>query len=128
MMDTPPPTLDETAEPSGDALNFAVASAAAATATARGNKTLRSNTGRKLSTISKLYDEGNKGYLDKTEAMIRKYDTNNDGQISLSELKVIMSDFQSQENKKSRWRTYTKVAGLFLVLSFVCNFAMVWTA
>ena len=74
------------------------------------------------------FDEGGKGYLDKSEAILRKYDTNNDGQFSLPELKNIIADLQSQEKKETRWRTYTKCAALFLLASVVCNFAMVWTA
>ena len=83
--------------------------------------------GTRLSTASQAYDQGNKGYLDKSEARLRKYDTNNDGKFSLPELKNIILDLQSKEKKETRWRKYTRCAGLFLLLSVVCNFVMIWT-
>ena len=81
-----------------------------------------------LSITSAKYDVNNKGYLDEQEQVLRDYDTNNDGKLDLMELKTIVADFQRTQKKETRWRTYSKFAGILLLISVLCNFAMCWVA
>lgn len=83
---------------------------------------------RRLSSVSKMYDVNNKGYLDEEEGILRTYDANNDGKIDIHEMKQIVSDLRHQEKKQFRWRRYSLVAVVLLALSVLCNFAMVWVA
>ena len=79
----------------------------------------------KMSEVSKRFDEGNKGYLDEAEKRLRKYDANNDGELDLTEMKAIVSDLLKREKKEEQWRSYIKLAGLFLLFSLISNLGMI---
>ena len=120
----PPVTPENGSKPNEKALNFPVASASAAS-----SDMISESSGEKLSTASKAYNNSETGHPNKTETMPPKYDTSNiDRQISLAELKSIMSDLQSQETKETRWNKYTRLAVSLFALSIIGNFGMIWTA
>jgi len=81
---------------------------------------------KQLSLRSSNYDEGNKGFLDKTEQIARNYDTNNDGIIDLSELKNIIRDLKDKSDKKNLFKKLSIAALSTLAVVLLCNFGLVW--
>lgn len=80
----------------------------------------------RMSVTSEQYDVGNKGYLDESEKILRSYDTNNDGQLDMNEMKKVVHDLTHNTKQKKTFRKYLYVASVALVLVCVCNFGLVW--
>lgn len=80
----------------------------------------------RLSVISRKYDVGEKGYLDEEERIIRNYDTNNDGNIDMNELKKIVKDLREEKGQKIILKKVACAFAASLVLVFLCNFALVY--
>ena len=72
------------------------------------------------------YDEGNKGYLSKSERVIREYDTNNDGQLDIRETKKIVRDMGDLSRENRLVKKIAMGGAGALVLSFLGNFALIW--
>lgn len=83
---------------------------------------------KKLSTISKKYDEGGKGYLDEEEVILRGYDTNNDGSLDVKEMKKIVRDLKDEQLSKKffKWLAIFMLIGF--LLSIGCNFALTYVS
>merc|ERR1712072_425589 len=65
-----------------------------------------------------MFDDGD-GELDEVEKMCAKYDSNKDGTFSVSEVKAIISDLQSQ---KDAAKSYKRLAfGLIFALIALCG-------
>lgn len=82
----------------------------------------------RLSVVSSKYDVGGKGYLDEEERILRAYDTNNDGNLDMNELKKIVHDLRQVSNQKTLLRKILLYGSVTIVISILCNFALVWTA
>ena len=83
--------------------------------------------GGDLSEASARFDVNKKGHLSESERIIRKYDVNNDGEVTIRELKGIVRDLQKA---KSGSKFYRKVASFVLVcflVSFAGNFGLTWS-
>ena len=57
-----------------------------------------------LSFASAAYDVGNKGFLDKEEKVLRKYDTDGDGNLDVSEIKNIARDLDTERKMKELFK------------------------
>ena len=65
---------------------------------------MKKRTNNKLSFASAAYDVGNKGFLDKEEKVLRKYDTNGDGKLDVSEIKNIARDLDTERKMKELFK------------------------
>ena len=79
-----------------------------------------------MSTASKRFDVGNKGYLDADERIIRNYDRNNDGDLDLSELKHIIQDLRKEKVQKSTFKKLSLGSSALLVFVLLANFGLIW--
>ena len=57
-----------------------------------------------LSFASRAYDVGNKGFLDKEEKVLRKYDTDSSGHLDVSEIKKIARDLDTERKMKELFK------------------------
>eukprot|EP00947_MAST-08B_sp_MAST-8B-sp1_P006308 g6308.t1 len=60
------------------------------------------NKERRLSRLSMVLDQGNKGYLTPLEQTLRKYDKNNDGCYGVDEVRHIVEDLDVARDKQQR--------------------------
>ena len=60
---------------------------------------------RRLSSISKKFDRGDKGYLDETEQALRRLDSQNQGELPLDKVYQIMSTLQSAQKRNDELLT-----------------------
>ena len=65
---------------------------------------MKKRTNNKLSFASAAYDVGNKGFLDKEEKVLRKYDTDGDGNLDVSEIKNIARDLDTERKMKELFK------------------------
>lgn len=82
----------------------------------------------RLSTISKNYDEGGKGYLDEEEQMLRGYDANNAGSLSMREMKKIVRDLKNEQTSKRLFKWLAIFMFVGFLLSIGCNFALTYVS
>ena len=81
---------------------------------------------KRLSDASNYFDEGNKGYLTKSEKIIRGYDTNNDGHLDIQETKRIVRDMGDLSRENRLVKKIAMGGAGALVLSFLGNFVLIW--
>lgn len=65
---------------------------------------MKKRTNNKLSFASAAYDVGNKGFLDKEEKIIRKYDTDSSGHLDVNEIKKIARDLDTERKMKELFK------------------------
>lgn len=89
---------------------------------------------RELSTMSRNYDIGNKGYLDDDEQMMREFDADGDGKFSLAEAKkmahAIGTERALKEKETARKQLFKKIAcftGSAFAAQLIVMFALMWT-
>jgi len=87
---------------------------------------LRNGNRKQISTASMAFDVGNKGFLDADEAIMRKHDTNNDGNLDINEIKQIAVEIREATSKKKMYKKYLMAACCLLLLSFLGNFGLTW--
>lgn len=63
--------------------------------------TMRPSHGRSMSRTSEMYDRQHKGYLDPTEAALRRMDSKNQGFLDVDKVYLIMSTLQSEQRKSA---------------------------
>ena len=81
-----------------------------------------------LSTTSKQYDEGGKGYLDEEEQMLRDYDTNNDGSLSINEMKKIVRNLKDEQSSKKLFKWLAMFMFIGFILSIGSSFALTYVS
>jgi len=81
---------------------------------------------KQISTASMAFDVGNKGFLDADEAIMRKHDTNNDGNLDINEIKKIAVEIREATSEKKLYKKYLMAACCLLLLSFLGNFGLTW--
>jgi len=90
------------------------------TARSRNKANIR-NDSNKLSVVSRQYDRGGKGYLDKTEQKLRSYDRDNDGRLGLEEVYALMQDFQETQHQALTLKWVVIALSGFAVLLCLAN-------
>ena len=65
---------------------------------------MKKRTNNKLSFASAAYDVGNKGFLDKEEKILRKYDTDSSGHLDVSEIKKMAGDLDTERKMKELFK------------------------
>ena len=83
---------------------------------------------RRMSLPSQQCDIGDKGFLTKSERVIRQYDTNNDGRLSMNEIKKIVHDLQDSNREKRLLKKVAIGAAGCLAVSATANFGLTWTS
>lgn len=81
---------------------------------------------RRLSTVSKNYDVGKKGFLTQSEAQLRSYDTNNDGGLDVVEMKKVIGDLRETARQRSVYMKFAGAAAGCFALATVANFGLAW--
>lgn len=74
-----------------------------------------------LSTVSKAYDRGNKGYLDETEQKLRAMDSENLGHLSVDKMYALMQEFQEEQKKALTLRRVVFALVGFAILLCLAN-------
>ena len=83
---------------------------------------------KQLSFASAAYDVGNKGFLDKEEKIIRKYDTNDDGKLDVSDIKNIARDLDTERKMKELFKKVACFTSSALGIMLFAIFGLVMLA
>ena len=63
-----------------------------------------------------------------SERVIRQYDANNDGRLSMNEIKAIVRDLQDSNREKKLLKKVAIGAAGCLAVSATANFGLTWTS
>ena len=85
-----------------------------------------SSVARRMSRASAAYDRGNKGFLDNTERVVRKYDVDGDGVISINEVFKIVEDLSDYKHQKQNLKKYLWMSVMFGMVLLLSVFALMW--
>ena len=83
--------------------------------------------GTGLSSVSRRFDVGNKGFLTESERQVKKYDTDGDGNIGILEAKAMMHDLNETLRGKQFFQKLAKWAVVGGVVMLLGNFGLIWT-
>jgi len=82
----------------------------------------------RMSTVSALYDRGNKGYLDPTEKALRRMDSKGTGSLDMEKVYGIMQSLQEEQKKSAKLietlqKEHSRTTSLKRGILFMCGFA-----
>ena len=80
---------------------------------------------KQLSFASAAYDVGNKGFLDKEEKILRKYDTDSSGHLDVNEIKKIARDLDTERKMKELFKKVACFTSSALVVMLFAIFGLV---